>query len=122
MPADLKLGLASTLYATWLHNSLPVALFFLIGLAALLLVFRPRRSLVLFLLGFILLFLEFEYRKHFGKDLEEQTITSIIAGEGHIRARSFLEDFFQKLIPFLLWASGWGAVALGMIFLPSEKK
>lgn len=115
MTADLKVGLLSTIYATWLHNSLAIALVAMVGISALLLVLKPKRRLVLFLLGFLLLLLEFEYRKHFGKVLEEQTINSVILQGGHLRTRSLMEDFFQKLIPFGLWLGGWGLVLLGIV-------
>ena len=115
MSPDLKLGLIQTLYATWLHNNLAIGLILLILLSALLLIFRPKRRFVFFLFGFVFLLLQFEYQKHFGKSLEDQTINSVILGEGNLRARSFLEDFFQKLIPFVLWVGGWGLLGLGMV-------
>jgi hypothetical protein len=115
MTADLKVGLLSTLYATWLHNSLAIALVVMVLACAGLLVLKPKRRFVFFLLGFLLLLLEFEYRKHFGKALEEQTINSVILQGDHLRTRSLMEDFFQKLIPFGLWLGGWGLVFLGIL-------
>lgn len=116
MPVDLKTGLINTVYATWLHNNLAIALVLGMGVALILLIFKPKRKYVFFFLGFLLLLLQFEYQKHFGKALEEQTITSIITEGEHYRAKSLMEDFFQKLIPFGLWLGGWGAVFLGLIF------
>lgn len=115
MPVDLKLGLASTIYATWLHNNLAIALLFGIGLVVLKLILKPRRKFVFLLIGFVLLLLQFEYQKHFAKALEEQTINSVILQGEHLRAKSFMEDFFQKLIPFGLWVVGWGMVFLGIV-------
>ncbi len=115
MTNTLKAGLLSTIYATWLHNNLAIGLVLAIGISALLLIFKPKRKLVFFLLGFILLLLQFEYQKHFGKALEEQTINSVILQGESLRAKSVMEDFFQKLIPFALWAGGWGMVFLGML-------
>lgn len=115
MSSDLKVGIISTIYATWLHNSLAIALFAAIIFSALLMIFRPRRKFVFFFLGFLLLLLEFEYEKHFGKALEQQTINSVILQGEHLKARDFLSDFFGKLIPFFLWAGGWGMIFLGML-------
>lgn len=114
MSPDLKVGILSTLYATWLHNSLAIALVVAIGFSALLMILKPKRRLVFFFLGFLFLLLEFEYEKHFGKALEEQTINSVILQGESLRAKSVMEDFFQKLIPFALWAGGWGMVFLGL--------
>ena len=115
MTTDLKVGLLSTLYATWLHNSLAIALVLMVLGCAILLIVKPERRFVFFLFGFLLLLLEFEYQKHFSKALEEQTINSVILQGGHFRVKSLMEDFFQKLIPFGLWLGGWGLVALGIL-------
>lgn len=114
MSPDLKVGILGTIYAIWLHNNLAIGLVLGIGISALLLIFKPKRRLVFFLLGFILLLLQFEYQKHFGKALEEQTINSVILQGESLRAKSVMEDFFQKLIPFVLWLGGWGMVFLGL--------
>lgn len=116
MSSDLKVGILSTIYATWLHNNLVIALVLLMLVAAVGLILRPKRKFVFFFLGALLLVLEFEYQKHFGKSLEEQTINSVILTGGHVQTKSILEDFFSKMIPFSLWVAGWGLVILGMIF------
>lgn len=115
MTPDLKVGLLSTIYSTWLHNNLAIGLVLGILFAAALLIFRPKRKYVFFFLGFLFLLLQFEYQKHFGKALEEQTVNSIILQGQHLRTKSLLEDFFQKLIPFGLWLGGWGMVFLGIL-------
>ena len=116
MPTTLKVGLLSTIYATWLHNNLAIGLLLAIAVSVLLLIFRPQRRFVFFLLGFIFLLLQFEYQKHFGKALEQQTINAVILQGESLRARSVMEDFFQKFIPFALWLGGWGLVFLGIVF------
>ena len=115
MNTSLKVGLLATIYSTWLHNNLAIGLVLAIGISTLLMIFKPKRRFVFFLLGFLLLLLQFEYQKHFGKALEEQTINSVILQGDSLRARSVMEDFFQKLIPFSLWLAGWGLVFLGII-------
>lgn len=115
MTNDLKAGLFSTIYSTWLHNNFVLATVAIIIFAIFLLLRQPRRKYVLFLLGFLFLLLQFEYQKHFGKALEEQTVNSVILQGGHVRVKDVLEDIFSKLIPFTLWAAGWGMVALGMV-------
>jgi hypothetical protein len=116
MNAALGSGILTTLYNTWLHNSLAIALVVGILLTAILLIMKPKRRLVFFLIGFLLLLLEFEYRKHFGKALEEQTIRAVLIEGESLRARGVLEDLFSKAVPFLLWLGGWGLVFLGVIF------
>lgn len=115
MSADLKVGLLSTIYSTWLHNSLAIGLVLGMVVAIGLLILKPKRKYVFFFLGFLLLLLEFEYQKHFEKALEEQTINSVILQGQHFRTRNIMEDFFQKLIPFGLWLLGWGGVFLGIL-------
>ena len=115
MSTSLKVSLLTTIYSAWLHNSLAIGLVLAIGFSALLLIFKPRRKFVFFLLGFIFLLLQFEYQKHFGKALEEQTINSVILQGESLRAKSVMEDVFQKLIPFSLWAGGWGLIFLGLL-------
>lgn len=116
MTTDLKMGILSTIYSTWLHNNLAIALVLGIGFSALLLIFKPKRKMVFFFLGFLLLLLQFEYQKHFSKTLEQQTVNSVILQGEHLRAKSVIEDVFQKIIPFMLWLVGWGLVFLGITF------
>ena len=116
MGNDIKIGILSTIYTTWLHNNLAIGLFLGIAISALFLIFKPKRKLVFFFLGFLLLLLEFEYQKHFAKVLEQQTINSMIFQGQHLRTKSVLEDVFQKIIPFVLWLAGWMLVFLGIAF------
>lgn len=116
MTTDLKVGILSTIYATWLHNNLAIALVIGMILAAGLMLLKPKRKLMFFFLGFLLLLLQFEYQKHFGKALEQQTVNSVILQGQHLRVKSVMEDVFQKIIPFLLWLVGWGLVFLGASF------
>ena len=115
MSTNLKIGILSTIYSTWLHNNLAIGLVLAIGFCALLLIFKPKRKFVFFLLGFIFLLVQFEYQKHFGKALEEQTINSVILQGESLRAKSVMEDFFQKFVPFAFWLAGWGSIFLGLI-------
>lgn len=116
MTSDLRQGILSAIYSTWLHNSLAIGLVLGIGLTAILLIFKPKRKYVFFLLGFILLLLQFEYQKHFGKALEDQTIIAVIGQGESPGARSLVRQVFSKAIPFLLWFFGWGLVFLGVVF------
>lgn len=115
MATDLKVGILSTIYATWLHNNSAIALLLGMILVAGLMIWRPKRKLMFVFLGLLLLLIQFEYQKHFGKALEEQTVNSMILQGQHPRAKSVMEDVFQKIIPFVLWLAGWGLVFLGVI-------
>jgi len=116
MATDLKVGILSTIYATWLHNNLAIALVIGMVLAAGLMIWRPKRKLMFVFLGLLLLLIQFEYQKHFGKALEQQTVSSVILQGQHLRAKSVMEDVFQKIIPFFLWLAGWALVFLGASF------
>jgi len=114
-------GLFQLVYWTWLHNYQVIALGFGCLLAIGLMLYKPKRIYMIFLLGFFLLILQFEYLKHFQEHLEEQTIQTVVLQEGQSKIKKAISLFFDRLIPFGLYLGGWGMIFLGMIIGGKDK-
>lgn len=122
---SLKTGIFQFLYFTFLHNADAVA--YLVGIIFVfgLLMWKPRRILVLFLLGFILLELRFQYLKHIVDPLYDQTVGAMLQEGTFFRTRRLLDLLMNDLIPLALYFGGWGSLLTGMFFsvyraLPSK--
>lgn len=115
LPPTAEQALTQTLYATINHN-LPVLVYISGAILVVgLLLLKPNRKLILFLLGFVLLAFQFEYVKHIADPLLEQTQTSIEStGYQSIKSRRVMDVFFQDLIPFGSYLAGWGLIFLGI--------
>ena len=64
-------GLFQLVYWTWLHNYQVIGLGFGCLLAVGLMLYKPKRIYMIFLVGFLLLVFQFEYLKHFRGKREE---------------------------------------------------
>lgn len=113
---SLKTGIFQFLYFTFLHNADAIAYFVGILFVFSLLLAKPRRILVLFLMGFILLELRFQYLKHIVDPLYDQTVGAMLQGGTFFRTRRFLDLFINDLIPLLLYFGGWGSLCAGIFF------
>ena len=109
---SLTNGLIDTVFLTFSHNQDAIGYFLGIIISVGLLFYRPSRINMLFLVGFIFLLFGFEYNKHIIAPLEDQTISSIGA-EGS--SAVWLKRLFQKLLPVVFFAIGWGNVLGGLI-------
>lgn len=124
LPTGVQRGLFDLIYSTWLHNSQAIALFlgcvFTLGLQLL----KPKRTTLLFFLGFLLLLLEFEYIKHIAAPLASQTLQAAVVNPNqNLRFQRYLSQGIGKLISILLYLGGWGAIFVGIFFSTfSEKK
>jgi hypothetical protein len=105
-------GLIDTVFLTFIHNQDAIGYFLGIIISIGLLFYRPSRTNLLLLIGFIFLLFGFEYNKHIIAPLEDQTISSIGA-EGD--SAVFLKRIFQKLLPLGFFVIGWGSVLLSFI-------
>jgi hypothetical protein len=105
-------GLIDTVFLTFAHNQDAIGYFFGIIVSVLLLFYKPSRTNLILLIGFIFLLFGFEYNKHIIAPLEDQTISSIGADGG---SAVFLKRIFQKLLPVTFFIIGWGGVLGGMI-------
>lgn len=103
-------GIINTIFLTFLHNQYAIAFFFgaLLSLAALLI--KPSRSTVLLLIGFITLFIGFEYDKHIIIPLQDQTLSSLGLEESGGSAQTLVLRTFQKLLPVFFFTVGWGSI------------
>jgi hypothetical protein len=112
---SLKTGIFQLFYFTFLHNADAIA--YLIGILFVftLLIKKPHRSLVLFLLSFILLEMRFQYMKHIVDPLYDQTVGAMLQGGTFFRTRRILDLFINDLIPMILYLGGWGSMLLGIL-------
>lgn len=115
-PATAQTAISQTLFWTINHN-LPVMTYvFGAVLMVALLLFRPRRVFILFLLGFILLAFNFEYVKHIQDALLEQT-QSAVASTGYQSAKGqkIMDRFFNDVVPFGTYVFGWILIFFGIV-------
>ena len=125
---SLKAGIFQFLYFTFLHNADAVAYAVGVLFAFLLLLKQPRRRFVLFLLGFLMLELRFQYLKHIVDPLYDQTVGAMLQGGTFFRTRRLLDIAMNDLAPMALYFGGWGSLFLGMAsfskkpFSPSKKE
>ena len=100
---SLKTGVFQLLYFTFLHNADAIA--YLVGIifVFVLLLKNPRRILVLYLLGFILLEIRFQYLKHIVDPLYDQTVGAMLQGGTFFRTRRILDLFLNDLVPMGLY-------------------
>ena len=119
----IKQGLIQLIYSTFLHNSEVIALVVAIAISLLLLLRKPERIYVLFLLGFTLLLARFEYLKHVVNPLYKQTVGVVVTEQGgYLRTRKLMDLFFNDLIPLALYILGWGSIFLAMIFASKKPR
>lgn len=114
-------GVIQLVYSTFLHNSEAIALFAGVVTALLLLLRKPKRIYVLFLIGFTILFIRFEYLKHIADPLQQQTVGVVVTEEGYHRTRRLIDIFINDLVPLMMYFGGWASLFLAMI-LTSKKE
>lgn len=108
---NLQQGLFNLIYFTWLHNSQAIAYFFGIILTLYLQFKNPNRKNLLFFVGFLFLFINFEYQKHFVDPILEQTLQTVLEqGATGQRFQQITNLFLQKIIPFSMYIIGWGSI------------
>ncbi|MEO8582078.1 MAG: hypothetical protein ABI425_05920 [Patescibacteria group bacterium] len=113
---SLKAGFFQLFYFTFLHNADAIA--YLVGILFIfaLLIKKPSRVLILFLLGFILLELRFQYLKHIVDPLYDQTVGAMIQTSSFLKTRKFFDILLNDLVPMGLYVGGWGSMMAGMLF------
>ena len=118
--SDLQQNVFYAVYFTVTHN-LPVFVYGAgIGISAVMAIIKPKRSYVLFLLGFIILLFAFEYQKHILDGLKEQTINALITVQEHNLVRRVVNIILIKLLPLGMPVVGWSLIILG-IYLHKKK-
>lgn len=115
-------GMIQLVYSTFLHNSEAIALLAGIVIALLLLLRKPQRIYVLFLIGFTVLFIRFEYLKHIADPLQQQTVGVVVTEEGYQRTRRLIDIFINDLVPLVMYFGGWGSLFLAMILTNKKNR
>jgi hypothetical protein len=107
---SLQLNFINTVFLTFIHNQDAIGYFIGILVSLVLLFYKPNRSAVFLLIGFICLLFGFEYNKHIIEPLEDQTIASLgIEGNSGLFAKG-VGALFKKLLPLFFFTVGWGSV------------
>ena len=119
---ELQQNIFYTVYFTLAHNFAAILYFGGSICFAVLAVWRPKRSFVLLLLGFMILLFGFEYQKHIEDSLRTQTLNSLITIQEHNQVRRVVNATFVKLIPWGLPLAGWSLVGYGSYLLYTERK
>jgi len=113
---SLKRGIFQLIYFTFLHNAEAIAYFFGIIFVFGLLMWKPRRVLMLFLLAFVCLEIRFQYLKHIVDPLYDQTVGAMLQGGTFFRTRRLLDLFMNDIVPLGLYIVGWGSLFAGIFF------
>lgn len=120
--AELRQNIFYTVYFTVTHN-LPVFIYGAgIVVSSLLAIRKPRRSYILFLLGFIILLFAFEYQKHILDGLKEQTINALITIQEHNTVRRIINIVLVKALPVLMPLGGWSMILFGAYLFKKEQE
>lgn len=118
---ELKQNIFYTVYFTVTHN-VPVFVYGAgILVSSVLAILKPKRSYVLFLLGFIILLFAFEYQKHILDGLKEQTINALITIQEHNLVRRIVNIVLIKLLPIGMPVVGWSFIIMGAYLLRKKK-
>lgn len=118
---ELKQNIFYTVYFTVTHN-VPVFVYGAgILVSSVLAILKPKRSYVLFLLGFIILLFAFEYKKHILDGLKEQTINALITIQEHNLVRRIVNIVLIKLLPIGMPIVGWSFIIMGAYLLRKKK-
>lgn len=118
---ELKQNIFYTVYFTVTHN-VPVFVYGAgILVSSVLAILKPKRSYVLFLLGFIILLFAFEYQKHILDGLKEQTINALITIQEHNLVRRIVNIVLIKLLPIGMPIVGWSFIIMGAYLLRKKK-
>ncbi len=106
------------------HNFFAIVFFVGIVSSTILALYRPKRAFILFMIGFSLLLLGFEYQKHIKDALFEQTKNSIITERESYRLERIISVSILKIAPLALEAIGIVSLAAGTLLLivPRYKK
>lgn len=123
---DTQQNIIYTIYFILLHN-FPALLYstgIVLAIAAGL--YKPTRPAILYIVGFSLLLIGFEYQKHIVDPLIEQTKGSLITERQSYRIAWLIEKILGKGLPVLFNLGGW-VIVIGTTFftlrgLKREKK
>jgi uncharacterized membrane protein len=99
------------------HNFFAIIFFLGIIISTAAALYKPKRAFILFMIGFSLLLLGFEYQKHIKDALFEQTKSSIITERPSYRLERIISVSILKVAPLALEAAGFLSIGAGAILL-----
>jgi hypothetical protein len=114
-PAPMRSNIFQLLYNTYLHNAEAIGYFGMAAVVFLLLLWKPKRWLALWLLGFVLLLVRFQYLKHIVGPLYDQTAGVLFEGVAVSGSQRRTYFIFNVLAPFGMYAIGWGSIIVGAL-------
>lgn len=116
MAPDTTQNLFYTIYFMILHNA--EAIFYLLAIIffTLLALYKPTRSKIITMWGFIILLFAFEYNKHILEPLRIQFINSIITERPSFRIEYTINLILVRILPTGLPTIGWCLVISGIFF------
>lgn len=124
MAPDTAQNVVYTIYFMLLHNFWALLYFagILIGIG--LSFWKPSRSFILIMLGFMTLLFAFEYTKHILEPLKEQTTNSLVTVRESPRIERVVHLVTARFIPIGLPILGWMMVISGSVvsFLKFKKQ
>lgn len=104
---DTQQNIIYTIYFILLHNFPPLVYSACILLAIGAGLYKPTRPAILYIVGFSLLLIGFEYQKHIVDPLIEQTKGSLITERQSYRIAWIVEKILGKGLPVLFNLGGW---------------
>lgn len=119
---ELKQNVFYMMYFFVLHNWQVIVYGLGIVAATIGALWQPRRSFILWMIGFSLLLFAFEYDKHFKEPLHDQTIQSLITVREHAKVRRVVSISFNKLIPLGVPLLGIACNIAGIYLFQRERK
>lgn len=119
---DVEQAVTYTVQLTFSHNAIPIALVAISVAVLLWALHSPSRGKLLLFIGFMALFLDFEYSKHIMQPLIEQTQVSLQTDMPNYRFIWITNKILTRGIPFLLTLTGTIASALGAYLIIKKEK
>ncbi len=99
------------------HNAIALVCFLGILTSTFFALLKPKRALILLMIGFSLLLLGFEYQKHIKDALYEQTRNSIITERESYRLERVISITLLKIAPIALSVSGTVSILIGSVLI-----
>ncbi|MDR0462918.1 MAG: hypothetical protein LBG64_01725 [Pseudomonadales bacterium] len=84
-------------------------------ISLILLIKKPERRTVFFLIGFGMMAIHFWYNKHIVQNLADQTVNTVFFEGGYYRGQWLTEAIFYHLFPLVMWIISWGSIFLAVV-------
>lgn len=119
--ADLKQNVFYMLLFLISHNAFAIFCVAGIIVGIILSIYKPSRTHVVLLLGFIVLLFAFEYIKHIVGPLREQTINSLVTDKPHNTVTRIVNFSLLRALPLFLPLLGLAMVGSSVLHLVVRK-